>query len=126
MEKAFGEPVKQLHPVYFTTQLNWIGNKKGILRAGDAQSLIHVATPAQFGGEGNEWSPEEMFLGSISSCFMTTFLFLARKHDLAVSHFECAAHGQIELVKGKYEFTEVELYPKVHIMDESLRCKAEQ
>ena len=117
---------QQLKPVCFNTQLDWIGNKKGILRADEVQGNIYVSTPQQFGGEGQDWSPEHLFLGSLSSCFMTTFLFLARKHELPVSNFSCGAAGSVELIKGKYEFTQVDLYPRVHIMDESLRGKAEK
>jgi len=118
--------LQQLQPVCFNTQLDWIGNKKGILRGDEVQGTIYVATPQQFGGEGKDWSPEHLFLGSLSSCFMATFLNLARKYQLPVSNFSCAASGSVELVKGIYEFTQVDLYPRVHIMDELHRGKAEQ
>ena len=119
-------PVQKLQPVTFKTQLNWLGNKKGNLSADDVQGTIHVATPFQFGGEGQEWSPEHLFLGSISGCFMTTFLLFARKLDVALSNFSCAAMAQINLVNGKYEFTQINLLVKLNIMDESLRGKTIQ
>ena len=83
-----------------------------------------MAIPPKFGGDGKEWSREHLFLGSISSCYMTIYLVFAKKMDFEITHFECNAIGQIELVDGKYKFTHVNLYPKVYIADESLREKA--
>lgn len=109
---------------FFEVRLNWLTAKKGILFANDAEGTLHIATPAKFGGEGKPWTPEHFFLSAISGDFMTTFLAFAHKSRLPISHFECNAIGQIEVLEGKYKFTTVNLYPKVYIADESLREKA--
>jgi peroxiredoxin-like protein len=108
----------------FEVQLNWLTDKKGILTSKSASGSVHVATPAEFGGEGRPWSPEHLFLGSLSSCFMTTYLSFAKKMRFDISHFDCHIIGRIEMVEGKYRFNNINLYPKVHIADESLREKA--
>ena len=108
---------------FFEVQLNWLDKDRGILHANDAEGSVHVSTPAKFGGEGKEWSPEHLFLSSVSSCYMTTFLVFAKKMSLEIFHFECNAIGQIELVDGKYKFTHINLYPKIYIYDELLREK---
>ncbi len=109
---------------FFEVQLNWLIGTRGILSANDAKGTIHVATPPEFGGEGKPWTPEHLFLSSISSSFMTTYLAFARKNQLDISHFECNIIGQIELVAGRYKFTNINLYPKVYIAEEALREKA--
>ncbi|MES1213937.1 MAG: OsmC family protein [Bacteroidota bacterium] len=109
---------------FFEVQLNWLEGKRGILSAKDASGTIHVATPPEFGGEGNPWSPEHLFLSSISSCFMTTFLGFAQQCYFEISRMECEVVGQIEIVDGKYKFTTINLYPRIYIEDESLREKA--
>lgn len=108
----------------FEVQLNWLADKTGILSARNAAGTIHVATPPEFGGEARSWSPEHLFLSSISSCFMTTYLAFAQKLGFEISHFECNSIGQIEIVEGKYKFTHINLYPKVYIADEVIRDKA--
>ena len=108
----------------FQTQLNRLENKRGIISAQDVRDTIRVALPQAFGGKGDEWSPEHLFLGSISSCFFTTYLVFADKLQFDVSHFECQAIGQIEIVEGRYEFTTVNIYPKIYITDEASRQKA--
>lgn len=109
---------------FFEVQLNWLADTRGILSAKDAKGTIHVATPPEFGGKGKPWTPEHMFLSSISSCFMSTYLAFARKLHFDISHFGCNAIGQIEVINGKYKFTNINLYPKVYIADETLREKA--
>ncbi len=108
----------------FEVDLNWLSENKGILSANDAAGAIQVATPAAFGGKGKEWSPEHLFLGSVSSCFMTTYLLFARKSELEVSRFECNIIGQIELTDGKYQFTHINIFPKIYVADEALKEKA--
>ncbi len=108
----------------FEADLNWIEKKKGLLSATNVTGTIHVATPPAFGGEGNNWTPEHLFLGSISSCFMSTFLAFAEKMDLSVSHFACPVIGQVTIQEGKYKFLTIDLYPRIIIADESLRDKA--
>lgn len=63
----------------FEVKLNWQEKNRGILSAVDADGTIDVATPPEFGGEGNPWSPEHLFLSAVSSCFMTTYLAFAKK-----------------------------------------------
>jgi peroxiredoxin-like protein len=108
----------------FEVGLNWVLNQKGVLSANDVTEKIHVATPAVFGGEGKEWSPELLFLSAISSCFMTTYLTFAKKFGFEISNFECSAAGQVELVEGRYQFTQINIFPKIYISDEALRPKA--
>jgi peroxiredoxin-like protein len=108
----------------FEVKLNWKEKNKGILSASDADGTIDVAMPPEFGGEGKAWSPEHLFLSSISSCFMTTYLAFAKKLQFNISAFECNTIGQIEIVDGKYMFTLIHVYPKISVADETLKEKA--
>lgn len=108
----------------FEVQLKRVEKNCGELHAGDVSGTIHVATPLAFGGEGNDWSPEHLFLGSVNSCYMTTYLSFAKRLGFEITHFDCQAIGQIELVEGKYKFTHINLYPKICIAEELLRSKA--
>ena len=109
---------------FFEVQLNWQEATRGILSAKGTSETVHVATPPEFGGEGKCWAPEHLFLSSISSCFMATYLAFAKKIHFDISNFECNTIGQIEIVDGKYKFTNINLYPKIYIADEALREKA--
>jgi organic hydroperoxide reductase OsmC/OhrA len=107
------------HQYYFEVQLNWQEGRKGILTANDVKDIIKVATPPEFkGGVPDMWSPEHLFLSSLSSSFMTTCLAVAEKKGLTVSHFECSAIGQVTLVEGHLEFTTINLFPKIFVAKE--------
>ena len=108
----------------FQVELNWLSNQKGVLSAHDVPEKIHVASPALFGGEGKEWSPEHLFLSAISSCFMTTYVAFAKKFGFEISNFECSAIGQVDLVEGSYRFTRINLFPKIFISDPAFKPKA--
>ncbi|MDR3714231.1 MAG: OsmC family protein [Puia sp.] len=104
----------------FEVDLNWLSEQKGILSSDETAGTIQVAAPAAFGGQGREWSPEHLFLGAISSCFMSTYLSFAEKSGLELSRLTCNAIGQIEVVEGKYRFTDINLFPKIYVaFDES-------
>ena len=108
----------------FEVQLNWLSDTRGILSAKDANGTVYVATPPEFGGEEKSWTPEHLFLSSISSCYMTTYLAFVKKLGFEISHFDCNAIGQIEIIEGKYKFTNINLFLKVFITGEELREKA--
>jgi organic hydroperoxide reductase OsmC/OhrA len=110
----------------FETSLNWLGGNRGIVTASDTGSGIYVSLPTAFGGEEGNWSPEHLFLASLSSCFMSTCLAFAHKMALPVSHFSCSAIGHVEKVESKYCFTRIDLYPQLLIGDETLREKANE
>jgi len=109
---------------FFDVQLNWLTDTKGVLTAKDAEGTIHVATPPEFGGSGKPWTPEHLFLGAISSCYMSTYLSFAKKLKFEISHLNCEAIGKLEIMEGKFKFTVINLYPKIFIADELLIDKA--
>ena len=119
------ELTKQNKLFVFEVNLNWISKQKGFLSAKDAPGIIPVAAPGVFGGTEKLWTPEHLFLSSISSCFMTTYLVFAKKFKFDIAGFECAINGQVEIVDGKYQFTQITIFPKIHVENESLREKAE-
>jgi organic hydroperoxide reductase OsmC/OhrA len=108
----------------FTTELHWKENQMGRLSVKETTEDIVVDMPVCFGGKGAHWSPEQLFLASISSCFMATYLSFAAPHSLA--DFYCTAIGQVEKIGDVYRFTHINLYPIVYIATESKRAAAQQ
>ena len=107
-------PLKSNKPIIFTTELRWSGDKFGIVSSPSLKA-ISVSAPPEFGGPDGEWSPEHLFLGAITSCFMNTYLVFVDKMKIEHTGFECTATGQVELVDGKYKFTFIHLYPKAFV-----------
>jgi organic hydroperoxide reductase OsmC/OhrA len=97
----------------FQTEVEWVGEKKGMLKTDDADSRLIVETPAAFGGKGKSWTPEHMFLGSINTCFLSTFLSFADKFKFSAKKITCPVIGQIHLMNGRLQFTQIDLYPTI-------------
>ncbi len=102
-------------------ELIWLSNFNGLLSSKKIKSKIKVSIPEAFGGKTKHWSPEHLFLGSICSSFMTTFFAFTKKLKAKILNLECNAIGQIEIVDGKYQFTHINVYPNIYIVDESQR-----
>lgn len=108
-------PIRNNKPIIFSTDLHWTGDKSGTVSLLLSKKEILVSTPPEFGGPEGDWSSEQLFLGSITSCYMITYLVFVDKMKIKHTGFECTATGQVELVDGKYKFTFVHLYPKAFV-----------
>jgi len=106
--------LKNNKPIIFTTELYWSGDKVGIVGSSSLKSFA-VSTSPEFGGPEGEWSAEHLFLCSIISCFMSTYLSFVSKMKIENTGFECPATGQVELIDGKYKFTYIHIYPKAFV-----------
>ena len=119
----------------YPVEVHWSGKKAAV--AGSSRDLLPelaLASPPEFGGPPNVWSPEHLYVASIAACFMTTFEAIAEISQLPIRGFDVAARG--ELVRGedrRYRFTRVELVPRILVddqrdVDRALRLvpKAEQ
>ena len=103
--------LKNNKPIIFTSELYWSGDKTGVVGSSSLKSFA-VSTSPEFGGPEGEWSAEHLFLSSIISCFMSTYLSFVNKMKIGNTGFVCTATGQVELIDGKYKFTYIHIYPK--------------
>ena len=114
---------------YYNVDINWENDRKGIICSPELNAkngiCIEVATPPEFpkGMEGI-WSPEHLFVASVSGCLMTTFLAIAENSTLEFKSFTCRAKGKLETVDGKLMISEVLLLPTVVIQNEMFTNKA--
>ena len=106
--------LKNNKPIIFTSELYWSGDKTGVVGSSLLKSFA-VSTSPEFGGPEGEWSAEHLFLSSIISCFMSTYLSFVNKMKIENTGFECTATGQVELIDGKYKFTYIHIYPKAFV-----------
>lgn len=55
----------------------WSSGRTGIAKADSAPNAIHFTAPVSFGGIDGRWTPEDLLLGAVASCFTTTFRAIA-------------------------------------------------
>lgn len=105
-------------PFYYETGVEWVGEKRGVLSSPNLPAVA-VATPPEFKGHENTWSPEHLFVAAVNACFMTTFLAIAEMSRLDFKSFSADSVGRLEKVEGQgYMMTTVTVRPRLVIRRE--------
>lgn len=66
---------------------------------------LKSAAPSEFGGPGDQWSPEALLVAAVASCYVLAFRFVARKLRLEWVRLECEVEGTLARVDGVTRFT---------------------
>lgn len=109
----------------YEVSVRWTGEKKGALTVA-GKPPVEVATPPEFKGHEGIWSPEDLYVGAVNSCIMTTFLAFATRAGLAFERYESEAEGLLEFLDGRFVFTKIVVRPRVTLATGSDRDQAEE
>jgi len=102
---------------YYSTDIEWTGARHGDLSAQTLPTLT-VDAPPEFKGREGTWTPEHLFVGAVSSCFMTTFAAIAENSKLDFESFKTSAEGTLEKTDGHgLMITEIVLHPILTVRD---------
>jgi peroxiredoxin-like protein len=100
---------------FYRTEVEWTGERHGDLHSA-ARPSLRVDAPPEFKGHDGVWTPEDLFVASVNSCFMTTFLAIAENSRLEFVSFKADAKGKLEKLNGwGFMMTEIVLKPKLVI-----------
>jgi len=55
----------------------WTCGQAGIAKSDSAPNAIHFTAPPEFGGLEGRWTPEDLLMAALASCFTTTFHAIA-------------------------------------------------
>ncbi|MBV1913338.1 MAG: OsmC family protein, partial [Cycloclasticus sp.] len=69
--------------------------------------IIKIAPPKEFDGPGDQWSPEELLMASLSSCLILSFKAIARASKLEWYDLQCDSSGVLDKVDRKVLFTKI-------------------
>jgi organic hydroperoxide reductase OsmC/OhrA len=81
--------------------------RSGIAQASSAPNVIHFAAPPAFGGLDGRWSPEELLLCAVASCYTTTFEALAEQSKLAYTDLQVEAESEVTQADAGYSLREI-------------------
>ena len=79
-----------------------------ILSSHGLPSLLS-APPAQFGGPGDRWSPEDLLVAAIADCFVLTFRAIASASKFSWQGLACTVEGKLDRVERVTQFTRFEI-----------------
>ena len=72
--------------------------------------VLQVASPPEFrGGIRGVWSPEELLVGALASCFERTVVAIAEYKGMPLLSVRVDATGHVQRKDGKYHFVLFEL-----------------
>jgi organic hydroperoxide reductase OsmC/OhrA len=57
---------------------------------------LQIDAPPEFKGHDGVWTSEHLFVASVNTCFMTTFLAIAENSKLEIVSFKAGATGKLE------------------------------
>ena len=81
----------------------------------DGLPPLDVASPPEFGGSGDFWSPEGLLTAAVANCFTLTFRSIAAASHTAWTLIECDVIGTLERVESGLQFTHFEIGARVKV-----------
>ena len=109
----------------YHTRVKWEGERKGTLACDDKPDVA-FATPPEFQGHPGRWSPEDLYVASANTCFMSTFITFAQRLNVRFLAYESGSEGVLTTADGKFKFTEIVLTPRVTVSNQDDVEKAHQ
>jgi len=71
--------------------------------------MLRSASPAEFDGPGDRWSPETLLVGAVADCFILTFRAIANASKLSWLSLDCDVTGTLDRVDRVMQFTHFDL-----------------
>jgi len=102
----------------------WASGRTGIAKSSSAPNAIHFTAPPAFGGLEGRWTPEDLLLCSVASCFTTTFRALAEYSKFEYTDLQVEVDGGISKGESGYSFGEVSIRANLMIAKEEEQAKA--
>jgi peroxiredoxin-like protein len=102
----------------------WTSGQTGIAKSDSAPNAIHFTAPPQFGGLEGRWTPEDLLMTALASCFTTTFHAIAGCSKFEYTDLAVEAEGIVSKTDPGYCFTEIVIRPSLTIPNEEQRERA--
>ena len=82
-----------------------------------SDGLANLATdaPKEFGGPGDQWSPEALLVAAVADCFVLTFRAIAAPSRVPWHAIDYEATGTLERVDRTPHFTEIRLAVRISV-----------
>jgi len=110
----------------YETEAAWTGERRARVQS-SGTPVLEVSSPPEFHGAAGVWTPETLFVASVNTCFVLTFLAIAQLSKLPIADLRVSAWGRLEKIEGAgYQITEIVIRPLLMIRSEADRERAER
>jgi organic hydroperoxide reductase OsmC/OhrA len=99
----------------------WTSGRTGLAKSDSAPNAIHFTAPPQFGGLEGRWTPEDLLLAALASCFTTTFQSVSLSSKFEYIDLQVEVEGIVSKMETGYGFGEIIIRPNLTMIDEESR-----
>jgi len=92
----------------------------------DGKPSLLTGPPKEFGGSGNEWSPEDLLVATVADCYILSFKAIAKASRFEWVSLECDAVGKLDKEDRFPQFTEFKLKVKLVVNGDTDLKKADR
>jgi len=85
---------------------------------------LRTALPAEFGGNGDRWSPETLLVAAVADCYAMTFRGLATRSKLTWVSLALEVVGTLDRVDQVTRFVEFHIRARLQVLDGSREAQA--
>jgi len=71
--------------------------------------MLRSASPAEFDGPGDRWSPETLLAGAVADCFILTFRAVAKASRVSWLSLDCEVTGTLDRVDRVMQFARFDM-----------------
>jgi organic hydroperoxide reductase OsmC/OhrA len=103
--------------VEFLVTASLAGEHRGYV-AFEGKPVLPLSSPAVFGGDANCYSPQELFVAAVTSCFLTTFTSIAKRSKVTVTSLTIEGRGIVHRdAASGWRFTDVFVVMHIGVPD---------
>ncbi len=100
----------------YETSVDWKEGKTGETRCGE-KPAIEVATPPEFGGPENIWTPEDLLTSAVATCIMTSALFFFERAKIQLRSYKSKATATMEKTPAGLAITRIAIATSIELED---------
>jgi organic hydroperoxide reductase OsmC/OhrA len=111
-------------PHYYSARAE-AGRTKGVVISSGGVPSLRTAPPPEFGGPGDQWSPETLAVAAIADCIVMTFQAIAAAKRFAYSDLVCDVQGKLDRQGRVTSFTEFRIKVRLDVPDAAAALDAQ-
>lgn len=114
-----------MDPIYkYRTVARWTSSQTGLVESDSAADVVHFCAPPEFGGLERRWTPEDLLLAALATCFTITFRGIAARSKFEYIDFHVEVEGTVKKGESGYAFSAIVFRPMLSIHNEEKRDRA--
>lgn len=116
-----------MHPFpHRYTVVTAAGPRGDVVLTSPRLQALPTATPIEFDGPGDRWSPETLFVAAIADCYVLTFRGISAASKLEWTSLSCEVTATLERVDRVTRFTEVAIRARLQMPDDQAEAQAQR